>query len=230
MRRPDRGDLTTFSDRSGQSGAIGGRQWIGPNQKVSLFAFVKHEHPVCAFKHTAKLVGVDPKTVQAYYKILEDTSIGRNLLPFSYSFRKKLIKSPKFYFFDLGVVRSISRHFSLPLIPSTSYFGDCFESFVLNQTLSLISYHDKDYRMSFYHDENQVEVDLVIERPGEALLFVEIKSSEEVIYEHTKSLRMVGRDFATAKFRVWSRDLRPKKIENIVCLPWQEGIKELLGL
>ena len=177
----------------------------------------------------AKSIGVDPKTVASYYQVLEDTLLGTFLLPFSRSFRKKLIKSPKFYFFDIGVSRAMARQLTVPMVTSTSYYGDVFEHFIFTQMRALFSYQRNEYRLSYYHDENNIEVDFVIERPGKPVLFVEVKSAEIVVESMTKSLRIVARDFADADFQLWSRDSVAKQYGGVTCVPWHRGISALMS-
>ena len=82
------------------------------------------------YANIAQDVGVDDKTIKEYFIILEDTMIGFFLEPFRNSFRKRLVEKPKFYFFDPGVVRSLSRRLSVPLTAKTSAYGDAFEHFI----------------------------------------------------------------------------------------------------
>lgn len=59
------------------------------------------------FSNIARDVGVGAQIIQKYFSILEDTLLGFFLNSFQHSFRKRLSKSPKFYFFDPGVVRTL---------------------------------------------------------------------------------------------------------------------------
>ena len=72
--------------------------------------------------------------------ILEDSLIGFFLEPFQHSFRKRLLAKPKFYYFDTGVVRTLSRQLSVKLVPSTSAFGECCEHFIILECMKLASY------------------------------------------------------------------------------------------
>ena len=85
------------------------------------------------FSNIARDVGVADQTIQKYYSILEDTLLGFFLEPFHHSFRKRLSKTPKFYFFDPGVVRALTLQLNIPITPSTSYYGELFEHFVILQ-------------------------------------------------------------------------------------------------
>lgn len=177
----------------------------------------------------SKGLGVDPKTVANYYQILEDTLVGCCLLPFSFSFRKKLLKSPKFYFFDTGVSRAMARQLTIPLVTGTTYFGEVFEQFIHNQIRAISVYNNNDYRISFYHDENGIEVDFVVERPAQKTLFIEVKPTESVDDAMTKSLRMVARDFPNAEFQLWSRDPVTKHYGQVLCLPWGVALNRLMA-
>jgi predicted AAA+ superfamily ATPase len=118
------------------------------------------------YANIATDVGVDDKTIKEYFLILEDTMIGFFLEPFKNSFRKRLVEKPKFYFFDPGVVRSLCRRLSVPLTPKTSAYGNAFEHFILLEFIRLGNYFQPDYRFSFIRTTSDVEVDLVVERPG----------------------------------------------------------------
>lgn len=71
------------------------------------------------FNNIARDVGVNDKTIKSSYSILEDTMIGFFLEPFHNSFRKRLSSKPKFYFFDTGIVRALTRMTSVALLPQT---------------------------------------------------------------------------------------------------------------
>ena len=114
-------------------------------------------------------------------------------------------------------------------MPSTSYYGDLFEHFVATQVIHLARYQSPDTKISFYHDENDIEVDLVVEKPTLPPIFVEIKSSKEAQESMTKHLRTVQKDFPNATFQLWSQDPIKKRWGSIDALPWQEGLIQLFS-
>lgn len=182
------------------------------------------------YSSVARGIGVDPKTVASYYAMLEDTLLGHIVLPFNASFRKRLIKSPKFYFFDSGVCRALARTLSADIVPSTSYYGELFEHFVVIQVIHLARYRSPDTKISFYHDENGIEVDLVVEKPMSPPIFVEVKSTKESHEAMAKHLRTVQKDFPNAVFQLWSQDPIKKRWGPIDALPWQEGLNQLFSV
>ncbi|MFZ9521403.1 MAG: ATP-binding protein [Silvanigrellaceae bacterium] len=170
--------------------------------------------------NVARDVGVDPKTVQSYYSILEDTLLGFHIDAYHSSVRKRLRQAPKFYFFDNGVTRALARMLTVEPKTGTNYFGDLFEQLVINEFVRLNSYEMRDYRFSYLQSASGVEIDLVVERPGRPLALVEIKSTESVREDHLSGLDNFQRDFPDAELFLLSRDRHAKKFGRIQALPW----------
>lgn len=177
------------------------------------------------FSNIARDVGVADQTIQKYFSLLEDTLLGFFLEPFQHSFRKRLSKTPKFYFFDLGVVRALTAQLNVPLVTSTSYFGELFEHFIILQCIQLASYYHRDYRFSYLKTKDDAEIDLIVERPGLPLLFIEIKSSNQVRAEQLKTIKKMAEDFGDCEAICFSCDTYAKILDGVKVLPWQQGIR-----
>jgi predicted AAA+ superfamily ATPase len=179
------------------------------------------------FAGVARDVDVDEKTVRSYYQILEDTLIGFFLEPFHNSIRKQVGKAPKFFFFDTGIVRALSRTLTLELQPATNSWGDAFEHFILLEMKRLIGYGGNQFRLHFIRTYEDQEIDVVVMRPGKPLLLIEIKSTESVRRDHLNHLLALRSEFSEPTEQIClSCDAIAKKIEGILCLPWQQGLKE----
>jgi uncharacterized protein len=181
------------------------------------------------FSNIARDVGVADQTIQKYYSILEDTLIGFFLEAFQSSFRKRLSKTPKFYFFDTGVVRALTNQLNVPIIQSTSYYGEVFEHFIILQCKQLANYYHRDYRFSYLKTKDDAEIDLVVERPGLPLLFIEIKSSQQVRSDQLRTLEKMASDFGACEAICFSCDEYSKNIDGIKVFPWKEGIQIYFG-
>lgn len=181
------------------------------------------------YANIARDTGVDDKTIKEYFGLLEDTLIGFFLEPFKHSFRKRLSAKPKFYFFDCGVVRALSRSLSVPLIASTSVYGEAFEHFIILECIKLAAYFKPEYRFSYLSTKDDVEVDLVVERPGKPILFIEIKSSANIQEHALSQLQLITRDFGTCESVCFSQDLQAKQFGNIKAFPWRDGILKYFG-
>ncbi len=130
------------------------------------------------FSAIAKDTGASRQSVQNYFAILEDTLIGKILLPYHHSERKRHKLAPKFYFFDTGVYHVIQQKLKAPLLPGTYEFGIAFETFMINEIFRINSYQRKDWKIGFLRTVNDVEVDIVIETPNAEVIGIEIKSKE----------------------------------------------------
>ena len=171
-------------------------------------------------------VGVDDKTVKKYFSILEDTLIGFSLHGFKHSFRKRLNTKPKFYFFDTGVKRALTKTLTLPIKEGTSAFGEAFEHFIILECIKLASYFKSEYKFSYLRTKDDAEVDLVVERPGQPVLFIEIKSRAQVKRESMSTFINLTKDFGKCEAVCFSNDPYEKVIEGIKVLHWKNGIRK----
>jgi predicted AAA+ superfamily ATPase len=95
---------------------------------------------------------------------------------------------------------------------------------------SLSSKHDITFwEFSYFATKDRLEVDLVIDRPGLPLVFIEIKSSVKVNDEHFRHLLKVKKDLPKAEYFLLSQDPINRVSQGIQCLHWQEGLS-VLGL
>ncbi len=179
------------------------------------------------YTNLAKDTGVDVKTVQNYFQILVETHLGLFLSPFDKSVRKVQRQSPKFYLFDTGVKRALEQSLTVPLMPRSTAFGNAFETWFVNECHKRISYLENDYRLSYLRTKDDVEVDLIIERPGKSEVLIEIKSTDDVDQRHLRSLKHFSKDFPRAELFCISRDPRERLSENIRILPWHKSWQAL---
>ena len=181
------------------------------------------------FSNIALDVGVDPKTVQSYFLILEDTLLGFFIEHWHTSVRKRLKQAPKFYFFDPGVVRALAQHLRILPTPRTSYFGELFEQHVIREIAHRNASLQLDLTLGYIQTDRGVEIDLVIQRPGMPLAMVEIKSTTRVTQADLRSLECFRHDFPNAEFYLLSRDPVPQNFGEIQAFPWSLGIQKLLS-
>ena len=179
------------------------------------------------YANIARDVGADPKTIVSYFSILEDTHVGFHLPAYHRSIRKQQRANPKFYYFDIGVKRSLERTLELPLRSGTYEFGKAFEHFVITQILHLSRYRFPDWRMFYLQTGAGVEIDLVIERPGMPVALIEIKSSERIDERDTRGLAAFTGDFARPLALCISRDPARMQIGGVLCLHWRAALQDL---
>lgn len=182
---------------------------------------------ILSWSNLAQDAGVSAKTVRAYFDIMEDTLLGFFLPAYHRSLRKRQRGHPKFYLFDTGVKRALAGELTQPLMPHTAEYGRTFEHFWILEVMRLARYRQNDWNFSYFatHD---IEIDLVIERPGKPLLFVEIKSADRVKDSELKNLRVLVEEVKESKGICISREPRTRRVHpRILVVPWQDALSEL---
>jgi uncharacterized protein len=182
---------------------------------------------VINYSRIANDVQVDTKTVQSYFQILEDTLLGYMLEPYHSSPRKRLRQNPKFYLFDIGVTRALTRDYSLEIDYSSLGFGYRFEHFLIVEIHRLNANNRTRFQFSFIRTKDDREIDLVIERPGKPHALVEIKSTRSISKTHLEGLTHLIPHFPQAEFFCLSLDPHEKSFGKIRALHWKQGVREL---
>ncbi|MBF0363335.1 MAG: ATP-binding protein [Oligoflexia bacterium] len=179
----------------------------------------------------ARDVGVDIKTVKSYFQILEDTLVGFYLNAYHQSIRKSQRLKPKFYFFDIGVKRSLERTLDIPCNPRTSFYGEAFEHFVILEIFRINCYLEKEFRLSYFQTHDGGEIDLILSKPRRIPILIEIKSSKNINEIEVRSLAKYAREISkeSDNFQAFylSQDTSKQNIDGVRCLPWNVGINEI---
>ena len=119
-------------------------------------------------------LGVDSKTTRRYLDLLEDTFMIRQLQPFYANIKKRLVKSPKVYIRDTGLLHTLLKIFSFDDLMANSVLGASWESFCVEQIISL---KPSSYDMYFYRTQAGAEMDLVLTKGMKVEIAVEVKYS-----------------------------------------------------
>ncbi len=122
----------------------------------------------------ARSLAVDGKTVARYVDLMVDLLLARRLPPFHANVRKRLVKSPKVYLRDSGVVHSLLRLDDEEAVLGHPVAGASWEGFVVE---TLIRAAPERTQASFFRTATGVEIDLVLELPGNRTWGLEIKRS-----------------------------------------------------
>lgn len=176
------------------------------------------------YSNIARDIYSDPKTVSGYYDILEDTLIGFRLPTYHTSIRKQQKKASKFYFFDTGIVRVLAGQVDYDLIPRSFEYGQLFETLVINELHRRLTYEGKQFRLSYLRVNEDLEIDLIIERGKQAPTLIEIKSASRVDERHAKGLLTLGSDFKSSKQYLISNDPDIKRFSTVLACPWAHAI------
>jgi predicted AAA+ superfamily ATPase len=180
--------------------------------------------------HIERDSGVAQRQVARHYEILVDTLIGSYLEPFHQSVRKRQTAKSKFYFFDTGVVRTLKGVVSEPLSAANYEYGNLFETFLINEFIKINSSLNLHWQFSYLRTKDDLEVDLIIEKPRGKPILIEIKSTAKIKHEDLNSLVKIKKDLNHEQAYLLSQDEIEKEIDGIRCIPWNKGLREIFGL
>lgn len=127
------------------------------------------------YSEISREIGVAVNTIKAWVSALETSGIIILLPPYYENFGKRLIKAPKLYFCDNGLVTSLLNINSLEALDKSIQLGNVWENFVFSEYLKEGFNAGKD--IFYLRDQNGVEIDFIIEKEGIVFL-VEAKNSE----------------------------------------------------
>ena len=120
----------------------------------------------------ASALSLTQPTVKSYIDLLENLMLVRRLPPFFKNTKKRLVKAPKVYVRDSGLLHALLHIRNYNELMGHPILGMSWEGFVIEQILSVIP---SSARVSFYGTATGVEVDLILELPGRKLWAIEIK-------------------------------------------------------
>ena len=120
----------------------------------------------------ATSLGVTGKTVRRYIDVLTDLYMVRQLTPWSGNSRKRLVKSPKVYVRDTGLLHRLANIHDHETLLGHPLCGPSWEGFAIEQILAHLP---DSWQASYYRTSAQAEIDLVLEGPGRRTLAIEVK-------------------------------------------------------
>ena len=173
------------------------------------------------FRKLSQEIGVAHTTIKDYYQVLEDCLIAERVDPLSKSkTRKKLTKSNKYLFFDMGVRRVAAREGTRP---SRDRYGSLFEQFVGLELIRSGRLSEKKIKILFWRDPDGPEVDWVVEKDDEYIP-IEVKWTDTPSARDIKHLRTFLSEYKNSKraYVVCRTPRRVKLDKDIYAVPWQE--------
>ncbi|MHB8964297.1 MAG: ATP-binding protein [Saccharofermentanales bacterium] len=129
------------------------------------------------YDSVARDAGVSAATVRRWVQILETSGIIMQLYPYHNNHLKRMIKTPKLYFMDTGLMAWLTRWITPETIQYGAKAGQFFETWVISEIIKSFLNAGKSARdLYFYRDADQREIDLVMEI-GRTVYPVEVKMS-----------------------------------------------------
>ncbi len=140
-----------------------------------LVQMLAHQHgQVINYSYLANALGVSSPTVSKAVDYLENAFLVRRLAPYFVNIKKRLVKSPKIYIRDTGILLNLLKIKTMTELLGHPQCGMVWEGFVTEKILAAVA--DK-YDACFYRTQDGAEADLVLLKAGTPFIFIESKLS-----------------------------------------------------
>lgn len=160
---------------------------IGGFSDVESFAAVQkmlstRNGQLLNLSNIAKDVGLSVNTVKKYLNILKLTFQCFALEPYFENVKKRMVKSPKIYFTDIGILKAVLGEESVSS-------GVLYESYIFSELLKWKENSEEDYELFFYRTSSGMEIDFLIKK-GDFILPIEVKTTLNPDRSDAKSLQI----------------------------------------
>jgi predicted AAA+ superfamily ATPase len=165
------------------------------------------------------------KTVAAWLGVLQSSFIVYLLKPFHSNFNKRIVKSPKLYFYDSGLVCSLLGIRSSEEITMHPAKGALFENLMLSELLKARLNVGAPDNLYFWRDKTGNEVDVIIEESN-ALTAIEIKAGETISRDYFKGLDYFAglNTMKTDKILLYGGNEAQSRSNEIRIKPWHSAL------
>ena len=172
----------------------------------------------------AKIVGVSVPTITRWISVLEQSYLVFRLPPYHRNFGKRIIKSPKLYFYDTGLLCYLLGMQGEQDVHNYYQLGALFENLIVAERTKQAAHAGEPARLFFYRDSNQVEVDL-LEDKGNNITLTEIKAARTVFSKHLKGLNRVQQliaDQSVDRQLIYGGEESDFSFQEVNVKSWQE--------
>jgi len=179
------------------------------------------------FNKLSQEIGVAHTTIASYYQILEDCLVAERISPFVHSqTKRRLIKTPKYLFFDLGIRRMAAAE---GVKPSLEHLGKLFEQYIGLELIRLAKLNHERNKIYFWRDANGPEVDWIFSKDNQ-LIPIETKWTDNPSLYDARHLQVFCNETKEAQnaYVICRVPHKIKLADGIFALPWQD-IDELIN-
>lgn len=171
--------------------------------------------------NVAREAAIAQKTVVAYFDIVEDLLLGMKIPVFTRRAQRQLVSHPKFYFFDVGIYRTIRPRGILDTDDEIDGAG--LETLFLQHLLAINDYYRLGYQIYFWRTRNNVEVDFILY--GEhGLHAFEIKRKTKLDHKDFSGLKAFAKDYPMANLILVYGGDETLYIDNIKVMPLEQAL------
>jgi len=151
--------------------------------------------------------GITVNTAKSWLSLLESSFILYQLNPYYKNFSKRLIKSPKIYFYDTGLACSLLKIQDYQMAKTHYLYGAFYENLILNELLKTHYNKGKIPSIYYWRESNGTEIDCIVELSNNKVLAIEIKAGETFNKDYLKNFKhFPANEENIRKFLIYSGD------------------------
>lgn len=157
-----------------------------------LRALAQMAGQMCNYTQLGGQVGLDGKTAARYIGVFEQMYLLRRLDVWARNRLSRVVKTPKVQFLDSGLLSTLMELTAETVQRDRTRFGLALENFVFAELLKHTTTAEGDYRLLYYRDHDQIEVDVVIENAAGHLVGVEVKAAATIRESDLRGLKRLS--------------------------------------
>lgn len=165
--------------------------------------------------------GITVNTAKSWLSLLEASFVIYQLQPYHKNFSKRLIKSPKLYFYDTGVASSLLRLVDPEMVSTHYLYGSLFENLVISEIVKHQYHQGSTSSVYYWRESNGMEIDCIIELADNELVALEIKGGQTFTKDYLKNLRNFAKEQENIKKYIVYAGEESTTINNVQLLPWK---------
>ena len=146
---------------------------------------------VVNFESLANDVGVSAPTIQSWISILESSYVIFKVEPYFQNYTKRLVKSPKIYFMDTGLLCYLLGIHDVTQVSRDPLIGNLFENMVMLEILKTHYNCGKEKDLFYFRDSKGFEIDAIVSIAEGGFIPIEVKSSKTFSTDFTVNLRKI---------------------------------------
>ena len=193
---------------------------------------------LCAGQHGQQLnlnalasaCGISQTTATEWLGILEASYVVFKLQPYFNNFKKRLVKTPKLYFYDSGIVCRLLGINSPEQLQMHVARGMIFEGFIISEIIKLFYGKGKSASIYYWRDHTGNEIDLLIDYDGKLMAF-EIKSGQTITKDFIKGItkwKTISSSPDELCYLIYAGN-EYAKLQEITILPWDYDFYSILS-
>ncbi len=180
------------------------------------------------YSNIARDCAIDAKTIKEYYQVLVDTLLGYYIYPYKDKIKREdLVATPKFYFFDVGIINRLLKR-TIPQLKGAQA-GNAFEHYIFMELWAYRGLNDLEFDIHFWRTNSGLEVDFIL---GNAEIAIEVKITDHIKSSDIHGLIAFQKEYEPKTAIVVCTAPRQRKMtlpdgHTIDILPWRTFLESL---